>query len=346
MEILKTAKISGHITEIKVVNEKTGSVRYYPCQDNLITNAALSRINNTTISLHSVFPLGNVESVTNGCLVLGTGSSEPSVSDTSLANAEVITNDNGPDGQLNGRETGNPYYCFRRKQFKLDEGPSGNYTEFGLESDNRTGTDVINDAGTLMTRQLFRDEEGNPIAVTKLSDEILLLTYEIRFMFFDDDRFDFTGTVTSTRDTHNFRIGFANFLSTSSNNFWLNGIASPGLSASRVVVTTNDAQTNLSFDDLRLGPATLNNLSVNNGSVGALENNTISSIPYRTRTITVSPSIDAGSYGVEWIAYGGSTNFPSNRWNGSGIYIKFDPPIIKTTDEEFSLRIGVSFDRA
>ena len=123
----------------------------------------------------------------NACTV-GTGNTAPSNSDTTLASpiASVGATD-GADGS--GTQTyvaGPPAYWQMVRTYQFGTGvAAGNIAELGIYC-SQVGT------GTLFCRELVRDGSGNPTTITVLSDEILIITYTLRFYL---DTSDYAGTI-------------------------------------------------------------------------------------------------------------------------------------------------------
>jgi len=155
-------KLSGHFT--MTVTKPDGSSRVVAEFDNLITNTGLEqyglRANNNLI---------------NQCCV-GTGTTAPAFSDTSLVNQIAYTSTTQP---VNSNGTyANVYasgYIRFTKTFRFAEGAAaGNLTEVGIRVDFGAGN------GPLFSRARIVDGSNNPTSITILSDETLDVTYELR----------------------------------------------------------------------------------------------------------------------------------------------------------------------
>lgn len=103
---------------------------------------------------------------------VGTGSSSPQVSDTSLQSfvAGTQTKQENVNGTQN---TTIPYYGWRRTTFRFAAGTLNNVnvSELGVGPTQN---------GPVMCRALVLDGQGNPTTITVLSDEVLDVTYEFR----------------------------------------------------------------------------------------------------------------------------------------------------------------------
>lgn len=121
-------------------------------------------------------------------LAVGTGSTPPSVSDTTLV-AEIARTDN--DGgfsnetytQGSGDQT--EYHAQIITRVFTESEANGNLTELGFFNQSI--------GGTMWNRQLFRDELGNPTTITKTDEDQLRVRYELRLTPpFDDHIQEFT----------------------------------------------------------------------------------------------------------------------------------------------------------
>ena len=98
---------------------------------------------------------------------VGTGSTAPDVTDTGLV-AEVARSDTTPDGSISSPTAGQQNTVVT-KEFDFAVA-NGNLTEWGFAP---TST------GNLAVRELFRDEFGDPVTITKTSDYKLRITYTL-----------------------------------------------------------------------------------------------------------------------------------------------------------------------
>lgn len=148
--------------------------------DNLITDSGLG-----AYILAASNGFGS-SSMMNWCSV-GTGNSTPNFANTALDNqiatAYAVTTGSGvfPAGpSASGYVAaagGDPAYWYYRFMYTFDVGAAaGNLTEIAVQSYTNTLP-----AGILFSRALIVDASGNPTAITVLSNEILTVTYEIRW---------------------------------------------------------------------------------------------------------------------------------------------------------------------
>jgi hypothetical protein len=123
--------------------------------ENLILDAGLNRLGTGGIASH--------------CHV-GSGSSTPAVSDTSL---QSVVATQGRTGASDGVQNTEPYYGWGRYTFRFNAGvAAGNLSEVGI------GWSAS--SGSLFSRALIKDVNGDPTTITVLSNEFLDVTYELR----------------------------------------------------------------------------------------------------------------------------------------------------------------------
>lgn len=137
---------------------------------NLNTNEEqhLTTFNNLILNngLDLLFTSSYIYQIPSTCNI-GVGTAEPAVTDTSLTKHRFSNSSTMPT------TTGNVSGIYQWIAFKYRFNPNiaGTYTEIGV------GTSSNN----LFSKSLIKDSNGNPIAITLLSDEYLDVTYEIRF---------------------------------------------------------------------------------------------------------------------------------------------------------------------
>lgn len=155
--------VEGYFT-VELIHARTGLVKRRLHFRNLITNAGLDAMAGGT----------GISNLIN-YLAVGTGSSEPSYTDTAL-NAEVArTNSNGGFGDSDAMVGSGDlveYWRRRRTRVFTEAQANANLAELGFFSSSS--------GGTLWNRQLFRDELGNPTTITKTNEDQLRVTYEYR----------------------------------------------------------------------------------------------------------------------------------------------------------------------
>ncbi len=155
--------VEGYFT-VELIHARTGLVKRRLHFRNLITNTGLNALASGT----------GINGLIN-YLAVGTGSSEPYYTDTTL-NAEVArTNFNGGFGDEDAMVgSGDLVEYWRRRRMRVftEAQANGKLTELGFF--------YSPSGGTMWNRQLFRDELGNPTTITKTSEDQLRVTYEYR----------------------------------------------------------------------------------------------------------------------------------------------------------------------
>ena len=156
---------SGHI-HAELIDAKTHRVKRQWHFRNLITNGGLNGMNNTAVTATSTI-------LAKYCGV-GTGSTAPANTDTTLV-AEIAGRVQyvASPGPITSYVAGSPDYHKVVADYLFTEAQAnGNLTEIGFFS--------ASSAGTMFSRQLFKDDLGTPTTVVKTSSDQLKVTYEIR----------------------------------------------------------------------------------------------------------------------------------------------------------------------
>lgn len=158
--------IKGFFT-VDLIEAATGRIKQHLEFDNLIVDAGLDALNNATIN-----------TFLSGFMGVGTSSTAPANAQTGLIteiapSSSNRTNSNGGIAEVFGAGAANAYW-YRKLTFNFVEAQgNGNLTELGLFT-AVTG-------GTMLCRQLFKDNTGTPITIVKTAADQLRVTYEIRF---------------------------------------------------------------------------------------------------------------------------------------------------------------------
>jgi hypothetical protein len=117
---------------------------------------------------------------------VGTANNTPNVSDTGLYSWLAGTNNLKSGSSTYAARSTTPYYGYRQKTWRFTAGTAtGNIQEVGVGWGSS--------GATLLSRALPINELGESIAPTVLSDEILDVTYQLRYY---PPTADLTGTVT------------------------------------------------------------------------------------------------------------------------------------------------------
>lgn len=245
------------------------------------------------------------------CMHLGTGTTPPSVTDTGLANFGVaITSSTS----ARGVSPAPPYYGYLRITWTSSVGgATGTWTEIGISNQTTNGN--------LRSRELIRDNLGNPTSFPVQSDEQFEGTYELRFYAPESDvvaDISLSG-VTYTTTTRPLRV---------TDTIWAPVIESPS-SDGRFYFRTGSMSTS-------------NNCAAMSGDLGAVTDFD----PSATLVGTGSTSLIAGAYvpGSHQRDYGlrfgsgvavGSINVLRLCCVSTAWQVKYHTPVNKLATEEF-----------
>jgi hypothetical protein len=300
-----TSEVAGYYTlEILKVGADgkaiEGSKRQpVPTFRNLITNAGLDR-------------MGAFGDYCANCQV-GSGSTPPTVNDSTLAGlvaSKTLSNATATT------QSAAPYYTSTTLNYEFAAGvAAGNLSEVGV------GWAVT---GSLFSRALIVDGSGNPTTITILADEILRVSYQLRYYV---PTADLTGTIT------------------------LNGVSIDWVSrAAEVVQATSWTGAGYQSAGFRLESTSYQ--SANDGDISA----SVTGGPGGTsssRTGVTDAAYSAGSYArsgtLTWDI--GAANFAGGikslyARHGIGTYqIGFTPPIMKTSSQTLTLTLRHSWAR-
>lgn len=159
--------VAGVVRGWELIDAETGIVKrscYTPYQ-NVITDAGLDAVMGGAKDDSG----RSIRGLAMGTMRVGTDNTAPAQSDTSLGNevaatASTFSNSSGNDG------SSPPQYWFRRQVW-----------EFGKNEANNTLAELgTGETANLWMRQLFRDDAGNATTISKTSEEILRIQYEVR----------------------------------------------------------------------------------------------------------------------------------------------------------------------
>lgn len=339
--------IAGHIVEVKLYNVDTGETKVYEGFKNLLTDTALELMNTEDeTNIGAIFNLsgsgGNA-----GFLLVGTGSSTPSVTDSNLDNPIAETNRiSSSAGRVNDVEispgvTGG--YTFTRREYEFrEEEAVGNLTELGLGLNDGTSLNR-----TLITRQLFLDSNGDPTTITKLSNEILTITYEIRIYFAYDDSLDTTESVNINGQVTDVTVGPINMIGANPTTTHLWAITD---SASRVGFTgsgssslyNNQDGINATHNDWRTSVDSLTPRVTRDG--GGPFFTSIGGLSYRAIENIYPPETFPDNSLVSWSTACVQGN-AALQWSQGSIGVKYDPPIEVNAGDEYKFTVAWRYSR-
>ena len=251
---------------------------------------------------------------------VGSGTTTPAVTDTALA--ERIAGSNTVATSSSGTQSTAPYYAWGRRTIEFAEGvAAGNLSEVGMGWAT---------SGSLFSRALILDGNGDPTTITVLSDEILQVTYEFRFY---PKTTDDTGQVTLTGNiggTYDWIMRAANVTSTFDATGW--GVGTAGLSQ----FPTSNASGTIAYDgnigDITTSPS-------GSSSNASSKSPTAYSAGSLTWQFSATWDLDRGNF---------ATGIRSVRpaYTGIGTYqVQFDPAIPKTNSDTLTLTFSYSWGR-
>lgn len=192
----------GFYGEIEVIKKTRGIVTRHLKFRNVITDVGLkhmAEISQYAIGVHNCIYLCQ----------LGTGTTTPTSSDTTL---EAYSTYKQYSSISSGGAT-NDYYAKIQFEFGLSEA-IGSWSELGMSWTFSSGSNVF-------CRMLFKDEGGNPITITKTSDDTMTIIYYLHAIRTSDTPTENTITIDSTTYTVQSLI-LNNFLACLAGNGFLN----------------------------------------------------------------------------------------------------------------------------
>jgi hypothetical protein len=148
-------------------------------QRNLIVNAGLNG---------SKGLVGNINYY--NYMDIGKGTAEPSTADTALVDSVLSARKSHQAQYSPAPVTGNPSLAYTRCVFQFNEDEANDdLTEWGT---------FYSTTGAMWCRELFRDENGNPVVITKTSSQVLVLTYNCYWQRGSDNPAEATFNVDGT----------------------------------------------------------------------------------------------------------------------------------------------------
>ena len=316
-----TCKFGGEFI-VELIEAKTGRIKERHQFPNLITDAGMNDIG-ARVNISSLFAY----------LGVGTDSTVPDVSDTTLGAEVDRTNSAGGFGATSGYVTGShaldaPYWYQERIRLFLEGEGNGNLTELGWFQSSV--------GSTMIVRSLFKDGAGTPITVTKTSDDQLKVTYSWR-MYPPLDIVTGSFILTHTATTHSFSASALNIIA---NRAWGNDhgnlVEMLNYYSSRACVSASGlvSPTGSVVDFNTAGAAVVADTdTVQAYSAGTFQLDLesiwdASSVPY-VNIPGFFIRTDGYVFGSEW------------AWQ-----LFVDPPIVKTNADQLKMNFRVKWDRA
>lgn len=261
---------------------------------------------------------------------VGTGTTPSRTTDIAMGNWRATAS--SVAGRTLTRQTTTPYWNQASAVFRFNPGKAtGNLTEVGTGWSNVTSAGASN---YLWSRELIKDDAGNPITLTILDDEYLEVTYSLRWYPVITD---VTGSfeLSSVPYTYTARPFDINSWCLSYVTTW-GEVGGPSL--------TKLVGGSPSFSSL----PSLTGLTGFTGSTSIVTGRTTANayVPgslRRTTTVSITPSeanFTGGITGIEVSNRTSNSFFAFYRWQ-----VILNPPIPKTADNGLTLNLQISWGR-
>lgn len=276
--------------------------------DNLITNAGLDRL----------FTIGSYLAGAEYCQ-LGTGTAEPQVTDTTLNNYSKHKYQTSRLDYNCSTET--PYYVRTTVKTSFLPGEAtGIFTEIGMGWGTNSG---------LFSKSLIKDSENNPISLTVLADEYLDIYYD--FYWYLPNTFT---AVQQTINGVNTQVTIKPYNVLSSNYY-------SALVSLRYPYLITKA--NASSEALPADIFSTEIVSIPNSAISITREAYVDGSFERVLVASFGPNIDLTA-GVRSVFIGDASVSSGNLYAG-GWGINYDPPVTKTSEQEFKIRIKIKLTR-
>ena len=301
------------IIKLEIIKEdgtlKQGKALNIPFK-NLITNIGLDYLSS-----------GNTIGAACQYCKVGTGSTAPSVNDTSLVSQAGSISPTGT--QTDSVQTSvEPYYSQHKTVYTFSIGAvAGNLTEIGFFS--------ASSGGTMWSRALIKDSGGNPTTLTLLATEQLKVTYTVRRYIPASLTGSFTLNTNGTNSTVNYTITPANI--TNPSTVWQAGRCSTSSSTFLYAYETNT-----------LGPITSNPSGLPSNRLSLTAGSYTSGSFQRDFTITIPTSTANFTTGVGSLLF---WNYIESSISTYGYQCSFSPNIMKTSSQTLAIGIRLSWGR-
>jgi len=286
--------LEGRYTLTKIKPDGSSSiVAEFP---NLITNIGLDRMGTDIDFLNYIY--------------LGTGSATPNFTDTAMSVFKAASNTASVGDNVHIAASVSPYYCQVNIVKRFAAGvATGNLTEVGVGWSN-TG-----ESNSIFSRALILDNGANPTSISLLDDEILDVTYTLRWYIPLTD-------VNATLSGYTTKIRAANATSTEYYNGW-------GFNPFSHITTFRISDTDVlaNIDSMEYSY-----------EISPIYTYTPYTAGSHSRTVNVTIPLDLGNYlgGVGSVAIK----------HGLGFYqVSFTPKILKDDTKSLSLTFTSSWGR-
>ncbi len=291
--------------QVEKLNKNGEVIFASPWFDNIITDVGLDLYASPSASLSLRY------------CVVGTGTSTPLVTDTSLENQIAQSELASSTVPASIVEVGPPLRAYNTTTYNFGLGDVvGNITEVG----------VTTAGGTLYSRALFKDGVGNPTSITVLADEQLRIQYRLYVLIPDVD-------VNDTVDGYDLIIRPSRYNSSSANMRW-------NPQAAMKSTGGNNTGNFYTGDILPSSTDSLPSGSVSTGGTSTLTTYVPGS--FELIDTLYFPTDTANGSLRTWVTTGNtSVGFYNCFWA-----IQFDPAITKTSDDVLTIVLRYTWGRA
>lgn len=172
---------------LTLTNQKTGEVREYSF-NNLILDSGLNKYGSATSYSDFI-----------DCAIVGSSTDEPVATQTTMSGVMAVTTTKQASGQVAINTTTVPYWQKSYATYRFAAGvATGNISQIAV---GWGGSPSTSNYQGLFSLVRIKDSGGNPITITKLSDEVLDVRYELQLIL---PSVDSTGTVSIGGQTYNY----------------------------------------------------------------------------------------------------------------------------------------------
>lgn len=285
----------------------------WPWQKNLVLDTGLDRMGD------------NSNYAADGCQV-GSGNATPLNTDTALQ--VLVASTTSRVGNPVRSSNASPPYSLHRVVFQFGTGAAaGVLAELGF---------TMSGSSDLFSRSLIKDGGGSPTTITVLSDEVLQVTYELRWYA---PTVDATGTIQVSGNDHDYIVRACTVTSQ---------VGSGGTGGYQ---TGWGSGTSLGYT--RFGMDTVRGVGAFSGDIGTITGNPANSITSKAGGASAF-AYDTMSFQRDYrisFALGEANHVSGVRSLRYAVgptcwQLQLDPPVMKTADDTFTFDVRILWGRA
>jgi len=303
------------IYDVELIDKTTGDIKFSSRTKNVITDAGLNRLLGGGNNLETLIRF----------LEVGTGTTAPSVSDTTLV-APLTPRSSGSGNfadEVQFINSGSYTYCsFTRTRIFNDLEANGVITEMGLFNQAT--------AGIMFSRVLIKDNTGTPTSIVKTANDVLRVRYMIR-LYHPTDNSTSTGSFTWRGITYSSSVGGINTASTIWNSSFFDVFGTWNQSRIRV------------FQTASLVAATGTIASWGGEVLASLQ--TATNLSYTNGTFFRDMEFSIPGTQANVSSSGFLVNFGSTDTSGPTFQHIVSPPIVKSSGQVLTLRYRFALNR-